>query len=125
MTVGSSSLLLLKDLVKAILSDTLLSEASYVNHVLIRLFVLAHHPKLPSYQWSWVDIARRANVDPGNLALTLTSEFMKLISEKSWPSEKVQTTSTESHDRTLNSKTPPSLPAEHLHSLPPRTPFHC
>ena len=89
MTVGSSSLLLLKQLVKVMLSKTLVSEALYVNHVLIRMFVIAHHPKLPRYQWSWVDIARLAHVDPGDLAASSLPEFMRSISEKLWPAEKV------------------------------------
>jgi len=89
MAIGASSLSLLKNVVKAILCTPLLDNALYVKHVLVRLFVVAHHPHLPRYQWSWVDIARRANVDPGSLATTSTDEFMRLLAEKSWPTEKV------------------------------------
>lgn len=125
MSVGSSSLPLVKNIVKAMLSQSLLQDSSYVNHILVRLFVLAHHPKLPRHQWSWVDIARLANVDPGNLATTCTIEFMRSLTEKSWPTEKVQTVSTFSYNRTLDSETPLFRHAERLLSLVRRMPFHC
>jgi hypothetical protein len=64
-------------------------EITYLNHVLTRLFVVAHHPKLRRYKWSWIDISRRANVDPGRLTTEYISEFMKAIALTSWPTEKV------------------------------------
>jgi hypothetical protein len=89
MTVGVSSLNLLRDVVHSILQEKLVEETSYVNHVLIRIFVLAHHPKLPRHQWSWIDIVRNANVDPGQLTAARTDEFMSALTQKWWPAEKV------------------------------------
>jgi Generalcontrol nonderepressible 1 (Gcn1) N-terminal len=67
----------------------LMEETPYLNHVLTRLFVVAHHPKLRRYKWSWIDISRRANVDPGRLITENISEFMNAVAVKSWPTEKV------------------------------------
>lgn len=88
MVVGNFSLNLLRDVVTSILPKSLL-ESSYVNHVLIRIFVLAHDPKLSRHQWSWIDIARKANVDPGLLAADHADEFVTAIAQKWWPVEKV------------------------------------
>jgi Generalcontrol nonderepressible 1 (Gcn1) N-terminal len=89
MTIGGSSLYLLREAVSSILPKSFPGEKAYVDHVLIRLFVLTHHPMLPRYQWSWIDIARKANVDPGLLATNHTNEFISAITQKSWPAEKV------------------------------------
>src|SRR5271169_5807238 len=89
MTVGGSSLDLLREVVASILPKSLQGENAYIDHVLIRLFVLAHHPMLPRYQWSWIDIARKANVDPGLLTTGHPDEFISAITQKSWPTEKV------------------------------------
>jgi hypothetical protein len=88
-TDKDSSLELLRNVATAILPKTLLSETPYVSHVLVRLFVLAHHPMLPSHQWSWIDMTRRANIDPGQLATDRMDKFMEVVSEKMWPVEKV------------------------------------
>ena len=80
---------LLKDILPSVLSKSLLEDTSYTTHILTRLFILAHHPKLPAYQWSWVDIVRRVNVDPGELTTAHTTEFINAISQNLWPIEKV------------------------------------
>lgn len=90
MMVGVSSLNLLRDVVHSILPEKLAEETSYVNHVLIRIFVLAHHPKLPRHQWSWIDIVRKANVDPGQLTAAHIDEFMSVLAQKWGPAEKVR-----------------------------------
>jgi len=95
--VGASSLNLLRDVVHSILPGKLVEETTYINHVLIGTFVLAHHPKLPRHQWSWIDIARKANVDPGQLTSDHTGEFMTAIARKWWPAEKVHENCTQSH----------------------------
>jgi hypothetical protein len=97
MTVGVSSLNLLRDVVHSILQEKLVEETSYVNHVLIRIFVLAHHPKLPRHQWSWIDIVRNANVDPGQLTAARTDEFMSALTQNWWPTEKVHRNFSLSH----------------------------
>ena len=97
MTVGVSSLNLLRDVVHSILQEKLVEETSYVNHVLIRIFVLAHHPKLPRHQWSWIDMVRNANVDPGQLTAARTDEFMSALTQKWWPAEKVHRNCNLSH----------------------------
>lgn len=89
MTVGVSSLDRLRDVVHSILPENLVEGTSYVNHVLIRTFVLAHHPRLPRHQWSWIDIARKANVDPGQLTADYRDEFVTALTQKWWPAEKV------------------------------------
>lgn len=88
-TVGAPPLHLLRDVITAILPRTLYEEARYIDHVLIRIFVVAHHLKLPRHQWSWIDICRKTNVDPGQLTKDHTGEFMNGISQKWWPVEKV------------------------------------
>jgi hypothetical protein len=89
MTVGLSSVKLLKDVITSILSPTLVNEKSYLEDVLARLFVLSHHPKLPRHQWSWIDISRKINVDPGQLTGQRTDAFLDTIKRKLWPAEKV------------------------------------
>ena len=91
MAVGIQSLNLLRDVVDSILSKSFLGEPSYVNQILIRIFVLAHHSNLPRHQWSWIDIATNANVDPGVLTTTHTEEFISAIEAKLWPVEKAVT----------------------------------
>ena len=89
MAVGLSSVNLLKDVIASILSPTLVNETSYLQNVLERLFVLSHHPKLPRHQWSWIDISRKTNVDPGRLTGERTDAFLDTIKQKLWPAEKV------------------------------------
>jgi hypothetical protein len=89
MAAGTNSLGKLKDLANAILLIDVLDDPLYVNRVLIRLFVVAHYAKLPRHSWSWVDIARQANVDPGTLATESTNNFIESITDKMWPLEKV------------------------------------
>jgi hypothetical protein len=89
MAVGLSSVNLLKDVIASILSPTLVNETSYLEDVLERLFVLSHHPQLPRHQWSWIDISRKANVDPGRLTGERTDAFLDTIKRKLWPAEKV------------------------------------
>ena len=89
MTVGVSSLDLLRDVIYSILPEKLVEETWYLNHVLIHIFVLAHHPKLPRHQWSWINIARKANVDPGQLTADHRDEFLSALTQKWWPAEKV------------------------------------
>ena len=108
MTVGVFSLDLLRDVVHSILSEKL---TSYVNYVLIRVFVLAHHPKLPRHQWSWIDIARKANVDPGQLTTDHRDEFMSALARKWWPAEKVHPISTYLISRIRTSNMQPFQPA--------------
>jgi Generalcontrol nonderepressible 1 (Gcn1) N-terminal len=89
MVAGDSSLDLLKDVVRSLLSKNLMLDASYTSHVLTHLFVLAHHPMLPRYQWSWIDIARRSHADPGQLTGDQSTDFMDVIVQKLWPAERV------------------------------------
>jgi hypothetical protein len=89
MAVGTLSLRLLKEVVSSILSPKLLNETSYLQDVLLRLFVLSHHPQLPRHQWSWIDISRKTNVDPGQLTGERTDAFLDVIKQKLWPTEKV------------------------------------
>lgn len=97
MIVGVSSLDLLRDVARSILPKKMVEEKTYVFHVLIRIFVLANHPKLPRHQWSWIDIARKANVDPGQLTADHKDEFMNALALKWWPTEKVDCSLTLSH----------------------------
>jgi hypothetical protein len=97
MIVGVSSLDLLRDVARSILPKKMVQEKTYVFHVLIRIFVLTHHPKLPRHQWSWIDIAREANVDPGQLTADHKDEFMNALALKWWPTEKVDRSLTLSH----------------------------
>ena len=87
--VGEASLSRLKDVITALLSRELTSDKSYVNHVLRRMFVLAHHPRLADQRWSWIDISRHAKVDPGQLATEMAPEFLESIFDKLWPKERV------------------------------------
>jgi hypothetical protein len=89
MAVGTLSLRLLKEVVSAILSPKLVNETSYLQEVLQRLFVLSHHARLPRHQWSWIDISRKTNVDPGQLTGERTDAFLEVIKQKLWPTEEV------------------------------------
>ena len=90
MAVGESSLELLKDVVDSMLSAKLVEDTAYASHVVIHLFVLSHHTKLPRHQWSWIDIFRKANVDPGQLTTERLPDFMSTIARNTWPSERVR-----------------------------------
>jgi len=90
MSVGPGSLLSLRDVVTSMLDGELLQDTSYVSFLLTRLFAMAHHPRLPRYQWSWIDIARKANMDPGSLVTKQCTEFLDVITQQFWPTEKVQ-----------------------------------
>lgn len=79
----------MKNVVDLILSKDLTDDISYTHSALTRLFVLSHFPALPRYQWSWIDMARRGRVDPGNLTSERIDEFMDAIALKLWPFEKV------------------------------------
>ena len=72
----------------SILPASLTTEREYLNDVLIRLFVVAHHSRLPRYQWSWIDICRRMNVDPGQLTTDHISDFKDILAQNMWPAEK-------------------------------------
>jgi hypothetical protein len=87
-SLGKDSLTRLKEIVSTILSKELTSDGEFVRHALLRLFVLCHHPRLSRQQWSWIDISRHAGVDPGHVAGTAVSNFIKAIREKMWPKEK-------------------------------------
>jgi Generalcontrol nonderepressible 1 (Gcn1) N-terminal len=89
MTVGTSSLVHLRDVANSLLHESLYDQKAYILHVLIKLFVVAHHSLLPAYQWSWIDISRRVNVDPGELATEHIDDLLEAISAKFWPNEKV------------------------------------
>ena len=89
MTVGVSSLTRLRDVAASLLHESLFDQSPYILHVLIKLFVVAHHSLLPAYQWSWIDLARRANVDPGQVATDHLEDFLEAISRKLWPNEEV------------------------------------
>jgi hypothetical protein len=89
MAVGISSVNLLKDIIASLLSPKLVNQTSYLQDVLERLFVLSHHPKLPRHQWSWIDISRKTNVDPGHLTGERTGAILDTIKQKIWPIEKV------------------------------------
>lgn len=89
MSSGPCSLLLLRDVVTSMLTGELLADPSYVSFLLVRLFATAHHPRLPRYQWSWIDIVRMANMDPGTLVTEQSTDFLAVITQKFWPSEKV------------------------------------
>jgi len=87
--VGEGSLTRLKDIISAMLSAELVSDTSYAHHVLRRLLVLCHHPRLSRKQWSWIEVSRHANVDPGHLTEGETFDCIEPIQEKMWPKEKV------------------------------------
>jgi len=91
MAVGTASFSLLWGVVTSMLSPGLLEDTSYVSFLHIRLFVIAHHPRLPRHQWSWIDIARKANPDPGQLVAEQSTEFIGVITQNWWPKEKVVT----------------------------------
>jgi len=89
MAVGTGSLSLLSGVVTSMLGPGLLEDTSYVSFLLIRLFVVAHHPRLPRYQWSWIDIARKAKADPGQLVAEHSSELIGVLAQNWWPKGKV------------------------------------
>ena len=89
MAVGSGSLSLLSTVVTSMLGPGLVEDTSYVSFLLIRLFVVAHHPRLPRYQWSWIDIARKAKADPGQLVAEHSSELIGVLAQNWWPKGKV------------------------------------
>lgn len=103
MTVGASSLELLKDVIDSLLSKGLSEDELYSTNVLIRLFPLVHHERLPRHRWSWVDIVRRSNIDPGQVAGSHKREFMKAITRYMWPTEKVFPSATQVKCRMRNS----------------------
>ena len=87
--VGEKSLTRLKEIISTMLSSELASDTVYIRHVLSRIFVLCHHPRLSRQQWSWIELARHAHIDPGQLAESTTPKFIEAVREKMWPKEKV------------------------------------
>ena len=89
MSAGTSSTNRLRGVIGALINCSLKNEEYYLEEILKRIFVLCHHPELPRHQFSWIDISRRADIDPGMLAERQTEDFLKEIQQKLWPSENV------------------------------------
>jgi hypothetical protein len=89
MSAGIPATNRLRGVIGALVNRNLKNEAHYLEEILKRIFVLCHHPELPRHQFSWIDISRRAEIDPGTLAESQTEEFLKEIQQKLWPSENV------------------------------------